>query len=396
MSLVPSLLQAIVSLDGEACVIHVGDVPYVVAPSGQVDLATRGLTYEAVNGILEQLLPVESLNALDEFGAIQYELPARAEFQREGFTVVAARGGEDVWVEIRRKRAPDEDRVPMDVFATAEPIAAHDPESMRQANSETLSMPESADLWPDDGETPVEVPLYDDTLDVPASAEPASAEEIHLPASVEIDQPPRPSLYAVPRFERETVPFEHDAAASRAVRAAARRECAASDCRRVHAAAGAVHAATGRAVRAAARRKCSASGRRHVRAAAGGARAAAPATYYSRRPCRHAAARAVHAAAGAAPPPPPVQYTPPPVQYAPPPVQSAPPPVQSAPPPVQSAPPPVQYTPPPAPVRAAARAVRAAAAGCSRRPSGSAPNPCSRPSSCRSRATRPEAMRRRC
>ena len=107
MSLVPSLLQAIVSLDGEACVIHVGEKPYVVAPTGQVDLATRGLTFEAVNGILEQLLPIETQNALDEFGAIQYELPPRPDLPNEHFTVVVARGGDDVWVEIRRRRTPD-------------------------------------------------------------------------------------------------------------------------------------------------------------------------------------------------------------------------------------------------------------------------------------------------
>ena len=203
MSLVPSLLQAIVSLDGEACVIHVGDKPYVVAPSGQVDLATRGLTFEAVNGILEQLLPVESLNALDEFGAIQYELPARPEFRHEGFTVVAARGGEDVWLEIRRKRAPDEDRVPMEAFATPEPIAAHDPESMQLPPTEDLAMPNSADLWPDEADAP-EMPVYDHSALEIGPIEHEAPEEIHLPASIEIDQPPRPSLYAVPRFEPET------------------------------------------------------------------------------------------------------------------------------------------------------------------------------------------------
>ena len=208
MSLVPSLLQAIVSLDGEACVIHVGDKPYVVAPSGQVDLATRGLTFEAVNGILEQLLPVDTLNALDEFGAIQYELPARSEFRHEHFTVVAARGGEDVWVEIRRKRAPEEDRVPIEAFVTPEPIAAHDPEAMRQDPGEELSMPGSADLWPDVAEAPVEVPLNDETEWEPLQE--SAVEEIHLPSSIEIDQPPRPSLYAVPRLEPET-PLENEA-----------------------------------------------------------------------------------------------------------------------------------------------------------------------------------------
>src|SRR5712692_6774936 len=119
MSLVPSLLQAIVKVDGEAMVMHAGDKPYVVSPTGQVDLASRGLTLEAVNGIVGQLLPIEIQNALDEFGAIQYELPAAAEFPGEHFTVVAARGGDDVWVEIRRRRVSDDDRVPDDLFAPA-------------------------------------------------------------------------------------------------------------------------------------------------------------------------------------------------------------------------------------------------------------------------------------
>src|SRR5258708_20865192 len=117
MSLVPSLLQAIVKVDGEAMVMHAGDKPYVVSPTGQVELASRGLTLEAVNGIVGQLLPTPIQNALDEFGAIQYELPAPAEFPGEHFTVVAARGGDDVWLEIRRRRVSDDDRVPEEFFA---------------------------------------------------------------------------------------------------------------------------------------------------------------------------------------------------------------------------------------------------------------------------------------
>jgi len=104
MSLVPSLLQAILKVDGEALVMHAGEKPYVVAPAGQIELASRGLTLEAVDGIVGQLLPTELQRALDEFGAVQYELPAAPEFPREHFTVVAARGGDDLWVEIRRRR----------------------------------------------------------------------------------------------------------------------------------------------------------------------------------------------------------------------------------------------------------------------------------------------------
>ena len=75
MSLVPSLLQAIIQLDGEALVMHAGDKPYVVAPNGQVDLATRGLTLDAVNGIVAQMLPSDVQRALDEFGAAQSSCP---------------------------------------------------------------------------------------------------------------------------------------------------------------------------------------------------------------------------------------------------------------------------------------------------------------------------------
>jgi twitching motility protein PilT len=117
MSLVPSLLQAILKVDGEALVMHASEKPYVVAPAGQIELASRGLTLEAVDGIVGQLLPPELQRALDEFGAVQYELPAAPEFPREHFTVVAARGGDDLWVEIRRRRVPaEDDRVPDDLF----------------------------------------------------------------------------------------------------------------------------------------------------------------------------------------------------------------------------------------------------------------------------------------
>ena len=117
MSLVPSLLQAIVKVDGEALVMHPGDRPYVVSPSGQVELASRGLTLDAVNGIVGQLLPREIQDALEEFGAIQYHVPARPEFPGEHFTVVAARGGDDVWVEVRRRRVVVDDRVPVEMLA---------------------------------------------------------------------------------------------------------------------------------------------------------------------------------------------------------------------------------------------------------------------------------------
>ena len=104
VNLVPSLLQAIIRIDGEVLVMHPGDKPYVVAPSGQVELASRGLTLDAVTGIVAQLLPSEVQDALDHVGAVQYTMPSSPEFPHDRFTVVVARGTSDIWAEIRRRR----------------------------------------------------------------------------------------------------------------------------------------------------------------------------------------------------------------------------------------------------------------------------------------------------
>ena len=123
MTCVPSLLQAIVLMDGDALVMHVGDKPYVVTERGQSSLASDPLTAEAIAGVLEQLLPDESRRILDEVGATQCVLPENPLFPRERFSVVAARGGDDVWVEIRRtelRRRPTSGPTPSAPASTRE------------------------------------------------------------------------------------------------------------------------------------------------------------------------------------------------------------------------------------------------------------------------------------
>jgi twitching motility protein PilT len=107
--------------------MHAGDKPYVVASTGQVDLATRGLSLDAVDGIVAQLLSADSRAALEEFGAVHYELPSDPEFPAEHFTVVAARGGDDLWVEVRRHRIVEEDHVPEEFFTTPAATPRHVP-----------------------------------------------------------------------------------------------------------------------------------------------------------------------------------------------------------------------------------------------------------------------------
>src|SRR5687768_13940267 len=102
--LVTSLLTAIVRADGDALVLHAGERPYVVAPAGPLELASRALTLDAVKGMLNELLSVEARQALDEIGAVQHDLGSPAFAPGQSFSVVAARGGEDLWIEIRRHR----------------------------------------------------------------------------------------------------------------------------------------------------------------------------------------------------------------------------------------------------------------------------------------------------
>jgi twitching motility protein PilT len=234
MSLVPSLLQAIVQLDGEALVMHAGDKPYVVTPTGQVDLASRGLTLDAVNGIVSQLLPPEVLNALDEFGAAQYQLPARRDFPDEQFTVVAARGGDDIWMEIRRRCVPDDDRIPDEIFGAAafvvepELVAAgparagigHESGPSAQgpirgggsapisgqapADDETLLLPDAAQLW-GDAEPPAGPAAAMPMAHVAASA----ARGLQLPDEAELwgtDGAAQAPIAALPDAMRPLVP----------------------------------------------------------------------------------------------------------------------------------------------------------------------------------------------
>ena len=105
MPLVDSLLTAIVRSDGDALVLHVGEKPYVVAATGSVELSRQGLGASARwRGLLAQLLSADALRGLREMGAVEHELSGSAAAGADRFTVVAARGGDDIWIEIRRHR----------------------------------------------------------------------------------------------------------------------------------------------------------------------------------------------------------------------------------------------------------------------------------------------------
>src|SRR5262245_61525197 len=102
MSVLPSLLHAILHVDGDSLVLHAGDKPYVVVAGERVELASRGVSFEAVNTIVERLLPAEYMSTLQQAGAVQYALPPQPDLPGEHFLAVAARGAGESWLEIRR------------------------------------------------------------------------------------------------------------------------------------------------------------------------------------------------------------------------------------------------------------------------------------------------------
>jgi twitching motility protein PilT len=103
LPLVESLLTAIVRADGDALVMHVGEKPYVVSAAGSVELSSRSLQLDSLSGLLAQLLPTDEQRTLEEFGAIEHELTSPSKLT-DRFKLVAARGGDDIWIEIRRYR----------------------------------------------------------------------------------------------------------------------------------------------------------------------------------------------------------------------------------------------------------------------------------------------------
>jgi twitching motility protein PilT len=122
MSLIDSLVSAMLQHDGEALVLHVGEKPYVVTVSGNVEISPRELTFDAMTPMLEQLLSPGSQSQLDEFGAVEDHLATSLTPEGERMTVVVARGGEDIWIELRRHRPEPEAEEPIAEPAVADPL----------------------------------------------------------------------------------------------------------------------------------------------------------------------------------------------------------------------------------------------------------------------------------
>jgi twitching motility protein PilT len=134
--------------------------------------------------MLEQLLPIDQRKALDEYGAIEYALPSSGA-SSDRFTVVAARGGDDVWLEVRRTAAAT------GAVDVAEPVAVEQVPAAAVAS--TVAMPELVPIDPATIE-PLQVPV--EAAPAPVAAEPEPAPVAAEPAPVPVAAEPEPAPVA--------------------------------------------------------------------------------------------------------------------------------------------------------------------------------------------------------
>ncbi len=186
MPLVDSLLTAIVRSDGDALVLHVGEKPYVVAAAGPVELSRQGLGLGAMEGLLTQLLSADALRGLREMGAVEHELASIPAAGHDRFTVIAARGGDDIWIEVRRHRRPRPAVVaePVPAVAMETPVAVEAPVEIA-APVEVASLPAEMPVAPDAAEPePLAEPLVEEAPPAAAAHEASPHAETEVVAPV--------------------------------------------------------------------------------------------------------------------------------------------------------------------------------------------------------------------
>ena len=104
VSPIESLVAAVLKENGDGLVMHVGERPYVISPDGSTNLSERTLTVDAMKGVLNDLLSPADQETLEDIGAVEREVTSK-EAPGDKFLLVAARGGDDIWIELRRQRA---------------------------------------------------------------------------------------------------------------------------------------------------------------------------------------------------------------------------------------------------------------------------------------------------
>ena len=104
LTLVTSLVQALMKADGDVVVLDSGSAPYMTANGGVIPIETGLAVVDDVEGLIAELLPAEQRAALERLGAVSYELPPIPALPADPLTLVVVRLAASLWVEIGRTR----------------------------------------------------------------------------------------------------------------------------------------------------------------------------------------------------------------------------------------------------------------------------------------------------
>jgi len=195
VQIVDSLVSSILQADGDALVMHVGESPTVMTRDGSSTLTSGALSLTAMADLLRDLLPSDAQHALDEIGAVEAELPPTPAARGERFTVVAARGGDDIWIEIRRLRTA------ADSGASASPRDARSGPADRRAQTPPVRAARKAPARPAARGAEAEPPARPQSADTPAVVLPLARSTVRG-ADASAARPISPRLEGLDRLLR--------------------------------------------------------------------------------------------------------------------------------------------------------------------------------------------------
>jgi hypothetical protein len=132
------LFRALVELDGDAAVMHIGQKPYLVAPAGAIEIGDCWLTAAAVETLIVEILPDSARDVLRVQGAAHANCFITEGLPGASFTATATRTQGAIGLEIHRLRRPGE---PRGSAASKAAIRARD-------LHDDLALPSADELWP--------------------------------------------------------------------------------------------------------------------------------------------------------------------------------------------------------------------------------------------------------
>jgi hypothetical protein len=131
------LFRALVELDGDAAVMHIGQKPYLVAPAGAIEIGECGLTAAAVETLIVEILPDSARDLLRVAGAAHANCFITEGLPGASFTATATRTEGAIGLEIHRLRRPGDARASTAFKGAIRARNLHD----------DLALPSAVELW---------------------------------------------------------------------------------------------------------------------------------------------------------------------------------------------------------------------------------------------------------